>query len=93
MGENNLTEAKRIIKLRKLCQYENAGKSFHYILNLREDRDINRLACDYVKSHPETRAGDLSFKNFSLVTIIVLSHMVHYLNRSFLGDFAFITKP
>lgn len=28
VGENNLTEAKRIIKLRKLCQYENAGKSF-----------------------------------------------------------------
>lgn len=37
MGENNLTEAKRIIKLRKLCQYENAGKSFHYFLNLREE--------------------------------------------------------
>ena len=52
VGENNLTEAKRIIKLRKLCQYENAGKSFHYFLNFQGlKRNINRLAWDDVKSH------------------------------------------
>lgn len=77
VGENNLAEAKRIIKLRKLCQYQNAGKSFHYSLNLWGGWDISRLAGNVVSPIGPT-AGDLSCRTHMPSSWKTL----RYLNRS-----------